>query len=102
MFKRIHESEEGFAIITAVRTSAIVGLLGNTAVQLAIHNTAGSAYDGRNVQSIAAAESGIDYYFSFLTATGGQQPPCSVTKPMVGSPGRFTVTPIFYDPVGVP
>ena len=102
MFSRIHKGEEGVAIITALLTSTIVVILGTTVVQLAIHNSEGSAYDRRNVQSIAAAESGIDYYFSWLTATGGQQPPCSVTRPMVGSPGSFTVTPVFYDELDVP
>lgn len=102
MFSRMHKEEDGFALLTAIMTSAIVVFMGTTVVQLAIHNTTGSASDRRNVQSIGAAEAGIDYYFSWLTATGGQQPPCSVTRSMAGSPGSFTVTPTFYDSFGAP
>lgn len=106
MLSRLHRNEEGVAIITAVLTSAIVVMLGTTVVQLAVHNSEGSAYDRRHVQSVAAAEAGIDYYFSALAETGGLAPPCSgdptLSRPMVGSPGEFTVTPIFYDAVGVP
>lgn len=99
MLKKL-QREEGFAIITAVMTSVVVVLLGTTVVQLAVHNSESSSYDRRHVQSIGAAESGLDYYMSFLTATGGQTPPCMVNKPMEGSPGRFTVTPTFYDSTG--
>jgi hypothetical protein len=102
MLSRIHKQEEGVAIITAVLTSAIVVLLGTTVVQLAVHNSEGSAYDRRHVQSIAAAEAGIDFYFSALAETGGLAPECSISGTMQSSPGAFTVTPIFYDAVGVP
>ncbi len=97
MLSRLQTNEEGFAIITAVMTSAIVVVLGTTVVQLAVHNSEGSAYDRRHVQSIAAAEAGIDYYFSALAETDGLAPECSITGTMQGSPGGFTVTPLFYD-----
>ena len=100
--RRLHTNEEGVAIITAVLASSIIVLLGTTVVQLAVHNSEGSAADRRRVQSIAAAEAGLDYYMSWLTATGGQQPPCSVYRTMQGSPGSFTVTPTFYDATGAP
>ena len=100
MRTRLHRDEEGVAIITAVLTSAIVVLLGTTVVQLALHNSEGSAYDRRRVQAIGAAEAGLDYYMSHLTATGGQVLPCAVNKPMVGSPGRFEVSPTFYTATG--
>ena len=102
MLFRIHKQEEGVAIITAVLTSAIVVLLGTTVVQLAVHNSEGSAYDRRHVQSIGAAEAGIDFYFSALAETGGLAPECSISGTMQSSPGSFTVTPIFYDSAGVP
>jgi hypothetical protein len=106
MFNRLHREERGFAIITAVLTSAIVVILGTTVVQLAMHNSEASAHDRRRVQAVAAAEAGLDYYMSFLTGTGGQMY-CGgapeVSKPMVGSPGRFVVTGVtFYDASGVP
>ena len=106
MLSRIHRDERGVALITAVLTSAIVVLLGTTVVNLAIHNSEGSAYDRRRVQAIGAAESGLDYYMSFLTATGGQQLACAgaamLSRPMVGSPGRFEISPTFYSPTGAP
>lgn len=106
IFSRLHNEENGFAIITAVLTSAIVVILGTTVIQLAMHNSESSAHDRRRIQAVAAAEAGLDYYMSFLTGTGGQMY-CGgdpqVSKPMVGSPGRFVVTGVtFYNASGVP
>jgi hypothetical protein len=82
-------------LITAVMVSGVVFILGMVVVRMAIHNTEASAYDRRRVQSIAAAEAGVEYYFSLLAGT--TTPECSVTRTMVGSPGSFTVTGTFYD-----
>ncbi len=100
MLSRIHRDEEGVAIITAVISSMIVVILGTSVVQLALHSGDASARDRHRVQAIGAAESGLDYYMSFLTATGGQELPCPpnpiLKRTMVGSPGRFEISPIFY------
>src|SRR5919197_1526721 len=90
--------EDGFALITAVMVSLVVMFLGLAALQLSLHNSDASGYDRKRVQSIDAAEAGIDYYYSYLQATGGASPSCSVTKSLTSSPAAsFTVTATFYN-----
>jgi hypothetical protein len=104
--KRLHSDERGVAILTAVISSAIIVVMGTTVVQLAIHNSDQSANDRQRVQAVGAAEAGLDYYMSYLTATGGQQLKCAgesgMNRPMVGSPGRFEISPTFYSSTGAP
>ncbi|MDP8957349.1 MAG: hypothetical protein M3N24_10410, partial [Actinomycetota bacterium] len=101
VFTRIAKDERGIAMITAVLVSGVVLVLTTVVLQLSIHNTARSGEDRRRVQAIAAAEAGIDYYFSYLTQTGGQAIQCVIQKPMQGSPGSFRVQAFFYDNNGV-
>ena len=102
MFVRIAKEERGIALVTAVLVSMVVLILGTAVIQLSIHNTERSGEDRRRVQAIGAAEAGIDYYFSYLTETGGQAIPCRITRNMLGSAGSFTVTAFFEDKNGVP
>ena len=102
MFKRIRKEEQGIAMVTAILVSAVVLILSTAVVQLSLHNSDASAYDRNRVQSIHAAEAGVDYYLSLLSATGGQSPPCTLTKTLAGSPGSFTVSPLFYNAGGAP
>jgi hypothetical protein len=97
LFTRIAKEESGIALVTAVVVSMVVLMLCTVVLQLSIHNVERSADDRRRVQVIDAAESGIDYYFSYLTETGGNAIKCTVpTKSMPGSPGTFTVLAFFY------
>ena len=101
MFRRLEE-ESGFALVTALMVSFVVLILGMAVVQLSLHNSNASGYDRKRVQTIAAAEAGLDYYYSYLQSTGGQSPACSVTKTLTTSPAAtFTVTPTFYNSSGV-
>ena len=101
MFRRLEE-ETGFALVTALMVSFVVLILGMAVVQLSLHNSTASGYDRKRVQTISAAEAGLDYYYSYLQSTGGQSPACSVTKPLTTSPAAtFTVTPTFYNSSGV-
>jgi Tfp pilus assembly protein PilX len=93
--------ERGVAIITAMLVSMVVLTLGVTSVTLAIHNTEESAYDRRRVQSVAAAEAGLNYYFSHLQSVNAAGMQCSFTKPLTGTPvSSFTATVTFYDANG--
>ncbi|HEX8100567.1 MAG TPA: hypothetical protein VF660_10265 [Actinomycetota bacterium] len=106
MFNKINKDESGVALVTAAVVSMVIFMLCLVVVQLSIHNTERSGQDRRRVQGLDAAEAGVDYYFSYLTETGGNDPQCQFTKTMAGSPGSFTVTAYFwkkngalYDPV---
>lgn len=96
MIGRLRREEQGVALITAIMVSMAVLTLSTVSLQLALHSSETSSYDRRRVQSIAAAEAGLDYFQSLLSNTGGQTVPCSVTKSLTGSPGTFTVTATFY------
>lgn len=93
--------EQGVAIITAIMISMIVLTLGVTSVTLAMHNTEQSAYDRRRVQSVGAAEAGLNYYFSHLQSVTSSNYVCSFTKNMTGTPvSSFTATVTFYNSSG--
>lgn len=102
MMRKLRRSEEGSTLVMAMLVCSVILVLGTMIVELAMHNSTASSYDRRRVQSIAAAEAGVDYYFSQLAATGGNNPPCSVANTMAGSPGGFQVTATFYDKLGNP
>jgi Tfp pilus assembly protein PilX/cytoskeletal protein CcmA (bactofilin family) len=63
--------ERGIAMVTALMVTMVVLTLSVAVVALSIHNTGQSAEDRKRVQAVAAAEAGIDAYFSALqTSTG--------------------------------
>lgn len=93
--------EEGVALITAVMISAIVMVLGATAVSVAIHNSEASSRDRRRVQSIGSAEAGLDYYFSHLQDVSPGEIQCAITQELTGSPtAAFVVEAEYFDEAG--
>jgi hypothetical protein len=70
MFTRFHE-EDGIAMITALLVSMIAVIMSVAVVTLSIHNSSESALDRKHVQSIDAAEAGINAYYSMLTGATG-------------------------------
>ncbi|MGH2685957.1 MAG: hypothetical protein ACRDJP_10885, partial [Actinomycetota bacterium] len=67
-----------------------------------IHNSEQSSFDRRRVQGIAAAEAGIDYYFSHLqsesSAAGFR---CGISQTLTGVPAtRFVASATYYDAAG--
>ncbi len=89
-------------MITAIGVSFIVLTLSIVSVQLAVHNSESSGYDRRRVQAIAAAEAGIDYYFSHLASTATSSLQCSLSGSLSDAPSStFTVTATFYNAAGV-
>jgi hypothetical protein len=91
-------------MIVAIMVSFVVMLLSVFIVQLSIHNGNQSAYDRRRIQSIAAAEAGIDATWRKIEGTAPDSMPCAspFTGTLASSPGSsaFTVQVTYYDATG--
>jgi Tfp pilus assembly protein PilX len=99
--RRLRDAEEGVAMIIAILISFVVMVLGIVSVQIAIHNSGSSGYDRRRVQAIAAAEGGIDYYFSHLSSTPVGSIQCTLTGTLTNTPaGTFSANATFYNAAG--
>jgi hypothetical protein len=99
--KRRLAEEQGIALITAMLVSMVVITLGATSVTLALHNSEQSAFDRRRVESIAAAEAGINYYFSHLQSGTADTFECSISDTLTATPTtQFAATVTFYDDAG--
>lgn len=102
MLARFKE-ERGVALVVALMVAFVVLLLSTVVVSQAIHNSTQSGYDRSRVQSIGAAEAGLNYYYNYLqvtpslslTATPYQE--YLATAPTTAS---FTATPTYYDASG--
>jgi cytoskeletal protein CcmA (bactofilin family) len=98
LLARLRGEERGVALITAALISMVVLTLSVTAVSLAIHNSEQSGRDRRRVQSVAAAEAGIDYYFSHLQSGPADTFECAIQQDLVSSPeAGFDATVTFYN-----
>lgn len=95
----IVREERGVAMITAVLISVAVLFLGIVAVGLAAHDATQSARNRERVQSIAAAEAGLDYYLSHLVNANVNDVICDpVEQPLTFTPGsRFRVEATFWN-----
>ena len=96
------QDQRGIAVITAILISMVVVTLGVTSVTLAIHSSDQSAYDRRRVQGIAAAEAGLNWYFSHMQSGAASQLSCGpITQTLGSSPvASFSATAVFYDEAG--
>lgn len=91
------------AIVTAMLVSMVVVTLGATSVALAVHNSGSSAYDRRNVQSIHAAEAGVNYFFSHLQSGGAEDFECQASQTLTTTPpASFDAVATYYDAAGNP
>jgi hypothetical protein len=90
--------ERGMAIVTAMLLSMVVVTLGATSVTLAVHNSEQSARDRRRVQGVAAAEAGINWYYSHLQSGTASSFQCTRTDTLPGTP-TTTFTATLLDPV---
>ncbi|MDQ3990767.1 MAG: pilus assembly PilX N-terminal domain-containing protein [Actinomycetota bacterium] len=99
--RRVRE-ERGAALVTALMVSMVVVILGTTAIGIAVHNTEASGNDRRRVQAVAAAESGVDFYFAQIQGTTNMTSlPCSINRTLATSPPSFfTVTATFQTAAG--
>lgn len=90
--------ERGIAVIVALLVSMVVVTLGITSVTLAIHNSEESNYDRRRVQAIAAAEAGVNWYFTHLQSVPAAEYNCSKNDILPTSPSsQFAAEVTFYD-----
>ena len=97
------QDERGVAIITAMLLSMVVVTLGATSVSLAVHSSESSAYDRRKIQSIHAAEAGVNYFFSHLQSGGSADFKCQASLSLTTTPpARFDATAAYYDASGNP
>lgn len=103
---RLRHDEHGVAMIVAVMVSFVVLLLGTAAVGQALHDSGSSAYERRGLQSVGAAEAGLNYFYSLveystpasLAASG-----CAATQELGSAPSyaQFSATITLYDATGV-
>jgi len=115
MLARIRDEERGLAMVVALMVVFVVLLLSTVVAAQSIHNGNASGYDRRRLQSVGAAEAGLNYFYNYLeqTAVSTLSTRCGVvtaglcagnplpdTQPVTVaiSPGTatFTVTPTFY------
>ena len=97
------KDEGGMAIITAMLLSMAVVTLGITSVTMAVHNSEQSAMDRRRVQGVAAAEAGINWYYSHLQSGNATTLQCSQTMTLPGTNSTsFSATATYYDAAGTP
>ena len=69
MLTRIRDDERGMAMILALGVTFVVMMLAAVVFAEAIHNSTASAYDRKRVQSVDAAEAGLDYFYNALEHT---------------------------------
>src|SRR6266498_4466514 len=73
MVTRIRDDERGVAMVVAVMVVFVVMLLATVVFSQAVHNSTASGYDRKRLQSVDAAEAGLNYFFNYLEHT----PPCA-------------------------
>lgn len=93
--------ERGIAMISAVLLVMAMTLLGTVAVGLAVHNSSQSANNRDRTLGVAAAEAGIDWYFSHLQNASPSTVLCEKELVLPSTPqASVVVTPTFYDGAG--
>ena len=96
--------EEGVAMVIALLVSMVLLILSTVIVAQSIHDAQTSGYDRQRLTSVAAAESGGNYYYAYLQSTPVTSVSCyPVTQTIASAPATasFTATPTFYDASGV-
>jgi hypothetical protein len=63
--------ERGIAMVMALLVTFVVLLLGTTVIGMAVHNSEQSGMDRKRVQSVSAAEAGLNEAYSYLTSPPG-------------------------------
>jgi len=99
MFVRFRE-ERGIAMVMALLVAFVVLLLGTAVLSMAVHNSEQSGMDRKRVQSVSAAEAGLNEAYSYLTSPpGGIGAMSSTLTGTIGSgPGgsTYAVTLTYY------
>jgi type II secretory pathway pseudopilin PulG len=99
MITRLRSDERGMTLIISMMIVFIVMILATVVVDQAIHNSTQSGFDRQRLQSVDAAEAGLDYVYNQLEHTPAQSlSTADITGSVAVSPGTssFTVHPTFY------
>jgi hypothetical protein len=105
MLIRLRRSEDGMAMVVSMLVVFVVLLLSTVVVARAISSSGTSAYNRSRLQSVNAAEAGLNHFYSHLTTVDVDELSClPVTETLDTAPGTatFTATPTFYDADGDP
>lgn len=104
--RAVHRDERGIAMITALLITVIVFVLASVAVGLAVYNNNQSARDRARLQTIDAAEAGINQATRTLGGSTLAALPCTITGQLDANPPvRYQVTVSYYasyPPSGTP
>jgi hypothetical protein len=84
---KLFKDERGIAMVSAMLVTLVVTSLAATGFALATHNSQQSGNDRRRVDSIAAAEAGIDAYLQYIATAPTTGTACSLPN------GTLTATP---------
>ena len=63
--------ERGVALVVALLVTFVVMLLGTAVISMAIHNSEQSGFDRKRLQSVSAAEAGLNAAYQHITAPPG-------------------------------
>jgi Tfp pilus assembly protein PilE len=99
MLKRLRTDEQGMTLVISMFIVFIVMVLATVVINQAIHNSYQAGFDRQRLQSVDAAEAGLDYIYNQLEQTPAQSLSTSdVTGTVAISPGTssYTVHPTFY------
>jgi hypothetical protein len=100
MFKKMHGDEGGWSMVVSLLVALVVLILSTVVVGQSIHTLNASGYDRKRLTSIAAAEAGVNYWFSYLQTTPVASLDCSAkTQTIASKPATssFSATAVFYN-----
>jgi len=97
---RFHD-DRGIATITAILVMMIMTALSLTAFAVSSHDLSASGGDRSRVQSVSAAEAGLDRFFLVVQQTPSAQVPCGTplaNQPLAIAPSaQYSVSVTYYD-----
>ncbi|HVM53146.1 MAG TPA: hypothetical protein VM262_08110, partial [Acidimicrobiales bacterium] len=94
----LFRDDGGFAMVAALLSIMVAGLLGAVVMQLSIHTTQGSAHDRARTQSVHAAEAGLDQVLAMFRSSGGVTLPCELSGTLTATPPATWSAVITYYP----
>lgn len=99
---RILHDERGMALISSLGVALVMSLLTVVTVSLSFHNVKESAVNRERVQSIAAAEAGLNRMFAHLETATPETVSCTLEETLTTDPASsFTTTLYVTGPNGL-
>jgi hypothetical protein len=101
--QRLRGEEQGVALVFALMVVFVVLLLAGVVFAQAVHNSTRSANGRKRVQSVDAAEAGLNYFYNYMENTPAGsliQSPLTASVDVAPGTASFTVTPTWYDAAG--